>query len=159
MRGKRYGVMRCDEGGTLTDSDGKPVDHTWDVVDRATSDGYGHPLTVQNVDTRTTARRVARELNDFLERAQDETKLRNAAKEVMTEPQNALLIRMLHREGSGYLSQREVAIARGLVTFGLATLADDQENYTTPVDESEHWYLRLTHSGLNAAMRAQRKDG
>lgn len=59
---KRYGVVRCDEGGTLTDMNGNPIDHTWDVIDRQTVDGYG-PVTVQNCDTRSTARRIAAELN------------------------------------------------------------------------------------------------
>lgn len=53
----RYYVSRSDEGGTLVDSDGKLVDHTWDVIDRET----GH--SVQNTDTRAAARQRARELN------------------------------------------------------------------------------------------------
>lgn len=55
---KRYYVQRSDEGGTLFRSDGTPVDHTWDVVDRTT----GH--SVQNTDTRKAARDVARERNE-----------------------------------------------------------------------------------------------
>jgi hypothetical protein len=40
---KRYKVVRCDEGGTLADIDGNPIDHTWDVIDRVRTDGAGHP--------------------------------------------------------------------------------------------------------------------
>lgn len=60
---KRYGVQRCDEGGTLFDNEGNQVDHTWDVVDRWTVDRDGHPKVVLNVDRRSTARDEARELN------------------------------------------------------------------------------------------------
>lgn len=56
--------MRCDEGGTLQDSEGNDIDHTWDVVDRSKDDGYGNPSVVQNCDTRKTARRIAKELNE-----------------------------------------------------------------------------------------------
>ncbi len=60
---KRYGVVRCDEGGTLFDMDGNPIDHTWDVIDRSDRDRDGHPKTVQNCDKRATARQIAAELN------------------------------------------------------------------------------------------------
>jgi len=59
----RYGVCVCDEGGTLERSDGTPIDHTWDVVDRHAIDSDGHAVTVSNHDTRTQARGEARRLN------------------------------------------------------------------------------------------------
>lgn len=60
---RRYGVQRCDEGGTLFDTDGNAIDHTWDVIDRDTRDRDGYPRVVQNVCTRKAAREIAAELN------------------------------------------------------------------------------------------------
>ncbi len=54
---KRYFVSRCDEGGTLFDSDNNPIDHTWDVIDRETG------FSVDNLDSRRAARVSCAELN------------------------------------------------------------------------------------------------
>lgn len=63
QRGKRYGVERCDEGGTLFDSDGKPIDHTWDVVDRNRRRDDGTAETASNHSSRILARAEADQLN------------------------------------------------------------------------------------------------
>ncbi len=69
-RRKRFGVERCDEGGTLFDLDGNPIDHTWSVIDRSKTDGFGHYAEVSNHDRRSTARDEAARRN----REESETK-------------------------------------------------------------------------------------
>jgi hypothetical protein len=59
---RRYGVERCDEGGTLFRPDGTPIDHTWSVIDRATLID-DRPREVSNHDTREQARVEAAKMN------------------------------------------------------------------------------------------------
>jgi hypothetical protein len=59
---RRFGVEYCDEGGTLFDSEGKPIHHTWSVVDRKHRDADGHPQIVHTALTRREARQVVDEM-------------------------------------------------------------------------------------------------
>lgn len=60
---KRYGVEKCDEGGTLTTMEGTPVEHTWSVVDRTKLRDDGTAKEVSNHYSRKAAREEAAELN------------------------------------------------------------------------------------------------
>lgn len=60
---RRFGVERCDEGGTLFDNEGNLIEHTWSVVDRSRRDEYGRAQEVSNHDTRKSARHEAANRN------------------------------------------------------------------------------------------------